>query len=378
MLHRLLSHVITTLVCGVALSAAIEHQHYASLSIHTSDGRNVSPDLFWELEEMARIVDIAYCVGSGAWGISKPFKCLYRCDEFPEFELIKTWTTGILLSDSCGYLALDHGKKRILLVFRGTYSVTNALVDLTTVPQEWDPYPGNRTNEPKCEKCFVHRGFQQSWDNTRDEVTPEVEAARKQYSDYQLHMIGHSLGGAVAALGSLDYAARGWDPIVTTFGEPRTGNKGLMQYMDWRFNLTKATEEVDHLKFRRLTHIDDPIPQVPPTEFGFAMHAGEIHISKASLPPEMEDVQHCEGDVDPTCIAGQDPTAGGDQSWKHGLRDHFAIPAKYKLWNIMTAHRDYFWRLGICAPGGDPFGGGHGYDRPPEQKVLGGNGMMRE
>lgn len=56
---------------------------------HAANNRTVSPELFSDLEELARVVDISYCVGLTVIGISKPFKCLSRCSEFPEFELVK-------------------------------------------------------------------------------------------------------------------------------------------------------------------------------------------------------------------------------------------------------------------------------------------------
>ena len=51
--------------------------------------RNVSTALFAELEELSRVVDIAYCVGAAGIGIQKPFTCLGRCAEFPNFELVQ-------------------------------------------------------------------------------------------------------------------------------------------------------------------------------------------------------------------------------------------------------------------------------------------------
>ncbi|KAI7263828.1 hypothetical protein KC352_g9424, partial [Hortaea werneckii] len=99
--------------------------------------RKVSPPLFAELEELARIVDITYCSPA----IAKPFTCLSRCKDFPHFELITTWDTGPLLSDSAGYIALDHGKARIIVAFRGTYSLANTVADLSTIPQKYEPYP---------------------------------------------------------------------------------------------------------------------------------------------------------------------------------------------------------------------------------------------
>ena len=48
--------------------------------------RTVSRKLFYELEELARIVDVSYCVGTT--GIQKPFLCASRCQDFEGFELI--------------------------------------------------------------------------------------------------------------------------------------------------------------------------------------------------------------------------------------------------------------------------------------------------
>lgn len=50
--------------------------------------RGISEELFAELEELSRIVDISYCVGLTGTGIQKPFQCLSRCHEFGGFELV--------------------------------------------------------------------------------------------------------------------------------------------------------------------------------------------------------------------------------------------------------------------------------------------------
>ena len=43
------------------------------------------------------------------------------------------------------------------------------------------------------------------------------------------------------------------------------------------------------------------------------------------------------------------------------------VPPKYRLWQLFSAHRDYFWRLGLCIPGGDP----HDWDREYPQLGIG-------
>ena len=56
------------------------------IPVSHEDSREVSPALFASLEELARLVDISYCVGST--GIHKPFQCLSRCGDFQGFELV--------------------------------------------------------------------------------------------------------------------------------------------------------------------------------------------------------------------------------------------------------------------------------------------------
>lgn len=394
------------LALTVLAAAAVPVDHQVPLQ-HARTNRTISVDLFTELEKLARIVDITYCVGLTGLGISEPFSCLSRCKDFPKFELITTWNTGPLLSDSCGYIALDHEKKRVIVAFRGTYSIANTVVDLSTVPQEYVPYPGEGNDEdartlldvsrefveglsghakrdvndteepPKCDNCTVHMGFHASWIHTRPHVLPELEKAKLLFPDYQLTLVGHSLGGAVAALAGLDLLARGYTPQVTTFGEPRIGNIALAKYLDSRFGLHSEVPEHDtRLQYRRITHVDDPVPLLPLSEWGYTMHAGEIFISKPSLSPDITDLSHCKGDNDVKCIAGQDSTVtvndpalrkrdliGSVKDEISDLRtEPWGIPSRYKLWQLFFAHRDYFWRLGLCVPGGDPLGGGGKYE----------------
>lgn len=295
----------------------------------------IPPSLFADLEELSRIVDISYCVSDLGLGIKKPFSCPSRCKDFENFELVKTWNTGPLLSDSCGYIALSHSPspKRVILAFRGTYSITNTIADLSTVPQEYVPYPGtDDPTAPKCTDCTVHTGFYTSWQNTRRVILDDVLEALQSYPTYGLVLVGHSLGGAVAAIASLEFLALGYNPTVTTFGEPRIGNAGLASYLNTRFNLTNTTTPNSHLRYRRVTHIDDPVPHLPLSEWGYVPHRGEIFIAKKDLPPENGDVRFCAGDPDGTCSA--------KCSWWTRL----------KLWQIFFAHRDYFWRLGLCMP----------------------------
>ncbi|KAI9759416.1 MAG: hypothetical protein M4579_002330 [Chaenotheca gracillima] len=363
--------------------------------ILSSGGKSdeVSLELFTELEELARLVDISYCVGTG--GITKPFECASRCTDFPEFELVETWETGRLLSDSCGYIVLSHppSPPRIILAFRGTYSIANTVADLSTIPQEYTPYPPDSDpddpNSPPdsasgnddCANCTVHAGFLRSWSNTRPHVIHHIETLTKKYPDYQIVLVGHSLGGAVAALAGLEIHRMGHTPHITTFGEPRVGNAALVKYIDSRFAVASgegADARENKSKYYRVTHVDDPVPLLPLTEWGYVPHGNEIYISKPELSPDLEDLHFCQGDEDPNCIAGGEnppspssssssspnpalplsllrwaPEMGERQGQDDVETDSLSFPARFKLWQLFWAHRDYFWRLGLCLPSAD-------------------------
>ncbi|KAH7133516.1 Alpha/Beta hydrolase protein [Dactylonectria macrodidyma] len=377
-------------LCGLALaSSQAQHQLDSDLGMTASStvAGTISTALFATLERLARLVDIAYCIGTT--GVDKPFECVSRCSDFPTLSLITTWNTGVLLSDSCGFVAVDHGVKQqdtvadesiytagrpaIIVAFRGTYSITNTVVDLSTVPQKYVPYPSpdNGGEDPpqqpehECTNCTVHMGFLESWKNARPLVIPALQQLKAQYPSFPIQLIGHSLGGAVACLAALELkVSLGWeDVVVTTFGEPRVGNPGLARFVDEVFHLN-GQDDLEKRSYRRVTHQEDPVPLLPLGEWGYQSHAGEIFISKKDLSPSEEDVHLCIGDHDPECIS-----KGDDNIWESlrhlpRLRNAAAasngaiitelFPSRLKLWQLFFAHRDYFWRLGLCVPGGDP------------------------
>jgi pimeloyl-ACP methyl ester carboxylesterase len=214
-------------------------------------------------------------------------------------------------------------------------------------------------------------GFLASWRSAREVVLPSLKAVRAKHPAYPIHLVGHSLGGAVAALAALELKlSLGWDDVtVTTFGEPRVGNEDLASYLDVAFGLDHDDgydPDLEGRRYRRVTHVKDPVPLLPPSEWGYRSHAGEIYISKTDLQPGPEDLRFCRGDSDPRCIAGKEKSdrlglfrsmRGGEEteaemaSWLEGL----GFPGRLKLWQLFFAHRDYFWRLGLCVPGGDPW-----------------------
>lgn len=177
-----------------------------------------------------------------------------------------------------------------------------------------------------------------AWNETRVIVMPVLKQLISEYPTYNVVLAGHSLGGAISALAGLELKAHDFNVTVTTFGEPRLGNKEMARYMDqifpWNVTESKST-------FRRVTHVEDPVPLLPLEKWGWVMHGGEIYISKPGLPPSIEDLERCEGPDDERCIQGP--------------RQNFPVQDQqqlmnfpWKLWQLLFAHREYFWRIGLC------------------------------
>lgn len=353
---------LTTLL--VALMGLAQAENLQQKPLQTDkrvDLQGISDSLFSSLERFARLVDIAYCVGTT--GLTQPFSCASRCREFPFMELISTWNTGPLLSDSCGYIAADHGGNHpdspaIIIAFRGTYSITNTIVDLSTIPQEYVPYPSsNGEGALQCDNCTVHMGFWESWNMARKEIMPLLMELRHQHPDYTIHLLGHSLGGAVAALAALELRVSwGFHNIkVTTFGEPRVGNAGLVAYIDRIFSVSaEQASGPDDWSYRRITHVKDPVPLLPLSEWGYRSHASELFIQKPELPPHSQDLIVCGGDNDANCSGGADGNIAFLERFLEyepwSLFSGKGIPTRFKMWQFLFAHRDYFWRLGLCVP----------------------------
>ena len=73
---------------GLSCPAVKGGQISSSCQLHEPEHHSgqISQTLFDELQELARLVDVSYCVGST--GLREPFDCLNHCKEFGGFELV--------------------------------------------------------------------------------------------------------------------------------------------------------------------------------------------------------------------------------------------------------------------------------------------------
>lgn len=135
--------------------------------------------------------------------------------------------------------------------------------------------------------CKVHAGFAAAWDEISVAVLKAVKAAQTANPTYKIIFTGHSLGGAVSSLGAVYARQAGLSVDIINYGSPRVGNAALATFIT-----NQAGAEY------RVTHLDDPVPRLPPIIFNYAHTSPEYWLSDGNaLTTEygVNDIKVCTG-----------------------------------------------------------------------------------
>lgn len=166
-----------------------------------------------------------------------------------------------------GFVADEAATGRRLIVLRGTLE-----------PNEWArnlqarqaPFPPGARR--LFARAFVHRGFLTIFESLTLEAEgwsrPLALGLRELIADRDAVIIGHSLGGALAALMGVEAARLAPEDAarlrVVTFGSPRVGDAGFAA-------MAAAVGRID-----RVCHLSDLVTAVPPSLGRFDyVHIGE-------------------------------------------------------------------------------------------------------
>jgi hypothetical protein len=108
----------------------------------------------------------------------------------------------------------------------------------------------------------IHEGFISAYMSIREELLK----SRKNSGLKKVYCFGHSLGGAMATLASLDiqYNSPDSEIGVVTFGSPRVGNYAFRRSFNHRVP-----------NYLRYVFGNDTVPYIPPAFFGFS-HVGQL------------------------------------------------------------------------------------------------------
>uniref|UniRef100_A0AC35GDI2 Fungal lipase-like domain-containing protein n=1 Tax=Panagrolaimus sp. PS1159 TaxID=55785 RepID=A0AC35GDI2_9BILA len=184
----------------------------------------------------------AYSTNSGA--------CLHTVDKNSEIHRQISYKCDALDDTCAGYTAVLHTEQMIVISFRGTNSKEQL------VPEAWDyddfqPFLGGKV------ALYFYRGFYDIWINGT--MKDSVNTLKNKYPKYDIYVLGHSLGGAMAALAAVTIVTTNIKPLenvhVYTFGQPRTGNEDFANAFN---NLGIETY--------RIVHDRDPVPHAPPLD----------------------------------------------------------------------------------------------------------------
>lgn len=269
---------------------------------NTSDG--IQED-YIKLVDYANIATIAYCLqkglSMGCLGHEETNCLLELCDTTPysSIEVKGTFDLNSWTNICSGYYALDHRNARILLVFRGTASRRDWFKNLDIFQVEYEPLItiediNTNLNNNDCEDCKVHQGYYTLLKEKREEIIQGITDLKGEYSDYQLAIVGHSLGGALAILTGIEFQLMGLDPLVVSFASPKVGNKNMAKFIDSIFNTPEVTESIFKYRdfekgFIRVVHKGDIVTKLPPTKI--YRHCGfEYYIDTKYLPHNPENI----------------------------------------------------------------------------------------
>lgn len=162
---------------------------------------------------------------------------------------------------------------RIVVAFRGTKGWKDVLFrDLKGGGAVWA-----ETGIGDGETKLVQSGFLKDYESSKDNVRIALNAMVLKYPTLPITFTGHSLGGAVAQLAALDYAAKGEsykDKIkaIITYGAPRFIAGG------------SSVESYDAELGDKTLHVisaGDPIANIPPTLIGFQRTGFVLRIKSA-------------------------------------------------------------------------------------------------
>ncbi|KAJ7020909.1 alpha/beta-hydrolase [Mycena alexandri] len=188
-----------------------------------------------------------------------------------------------------GFIARDDTRKEIVVSFRGSFSLADAATDLNILLV---PFVS-----PRVTKTFnVHSGFLAAYNEVAEDILVTVEAQLAKYPKYSVVVTGHSLGGALAALGAsaLKTALPTTAMKLYTFGQPRTGDAEFAAF---------AESTIGAENIFRAVHTFDGVPTMLPRFLGYEHHSTEYWQFKdpGLFTSKISTVTKCVGEEDQSC-----------------------------------------------------------------------------
>jgi len=233
----------------------------------------------------AQFSRLAYCSG----GAVTAMNCGGPCDDLGVGSVQTLLTGGDGEALPRFFVAYDNTTQSIVVAHQGT-NASNPLSVINDL--KFDLRSLNSTLFPQTtDDVQVHDGFASAQEETASDILAAVQSGLASTGASKVTVTGHSLGAAISSLDAL-MLRMNLDSSVqittTTFGTPRGGNKAFADLIDSQLGTT----------YTFVTHGNDPVPRVPPTELDFQHSSGEVHIVSATQTIA------CPGQENDNCIDG--------------------------------------------------------------------------
>ncbi|KAI1260025.1 extracellular lipase [Xylariaceae sp. FL1019] len=235
-------------------------------------------------------------------------------------------------TDLQGFVAVDPGHQAVVVSMRGSSSLDNFITDFEFFQEDCPLVSGGQ----------VHIGFAKAWDEVSSSVLAALQTATAANPSYRIVFTGHSLGAAVSSLGAAYARAQGYAVDIINFGSPRFGNDILADFVTNQAGIEW-----------RMTHLNDPVPRLPPILFNYRHTSPEYWLSNGEDDTDdytASDVKVCDGNANIVCNAG---TFGldiishlnylGQISGCNALE--FIFKRDLAEENLQSRNEDYYWYL---------------------------------
>ncbi|KAL0943663.1 lipase [Colletotrichum truncatum] len=281
----MLSSLSLLSVLSVAVSASPLLSARAPVAALNERAVTVSAANFDNFKYYAEVVQAAACNSDAAAGAT----IVCSSEACPAVEanggkIVGTFTghvTGLK-----GFVGTDPARKNIVIAIRSSHNVRNWITNILFGLDDCD----------FVDDCKIHSGFSNAWDEVKDSVINYVKAAKAANPTFTVIATGHSLGGAISTIAAADLRRQGFPTDVYTYGSPRVGNEAF----------TKFVTDQPGAEFR-ITHLDDPVPRLPPIFLGYRHTSPEYWLSTGSTTTvnyTIADIKVCEGSANTKCNGG--------------------------------------------------------------------------
>jgi hypothetical protein len=215
-----------------------------------------------QFSTMAKFAGTSYCTRIFE---TKRFECAWSCSgEVGASQFVESNYDG--LTTGAGLVLLNQPLKTIIVSFRGTDAAQDVIIDLKFWKSAADwRYKLQDFLPPSLlpTDLRIHAGFEIQYVRLRDRLLNATLGLANRYPDYQIAFTGHSLGGALATLASVDFHDRyGFGDRISlyTYGAPRVGDEKWARYVN---SLPYAS------RMYRIQRKGDPVVHLPPLFTGY-------------------------------------------------------------------------------------------------------------